>query len=102
MISMLSDNEAACLDVAIELFRRSDAYAANEPRLSRQFARQAYELGHLSPSLRESIAHERIRMIVQNSVQGRVMQALDAVDTVEWRLSGSQCARAERGSKAHP
>ena len=83
MTLVLSDDEAAYLDVAIGLFGQSDAYAVTEPNLSRQFARQAYEMGHLSPRLRELIAHERIRMIVQDSVQGRIMEALDAVTSSE-------------------
>lgn len=79
MVSMLSDNEVSCLDVALDLLQRSDAYAASEPRLSRQYARQAYELAALSPELRESIVQERIRMIVARSGQRRIADALDGV-----------------------
>jgi hypothetical protein len=85
MVPVLSDNEAACLDVAIDLFERSDAYAASEPRLSRQYARQAYQLAALSPMLRESIVQERIRMIIARSGQRRIK---DALATAAWSGGG--------------
>ncbi len=78
MCPVRSDNEAACLQVAIDLLGRSDACAAIEPRLARQYARQAYELGRRSRRLRHSIARERIRMIVQHSDQCRMAEILDA------------------------
>lgn len=79
MSPMRSDDEAACLRVAIDLLNRSDAYAATEPRLARQYARQAYELGRRSRSLRHSIARERIRMIIQHGDQCRIAEISDAV-----------------------
>ena len=94
MTSVLSDNEAACLDVAIGLLGQSDAYVATEPHLSRQYARQAYAMGRLSPRLREAIARERIRMIVQSSGQRCIMQALEAVTSSE----GSRLRRVKNAS----
>jgi len=73
MASALSEHEVACLDVAVSLLRRSDAYAASEPQLSRQYARQAYEMGCLSPRLTALIARVRIQMIVQNCDQHRMV-----------------------------
>jgi ribosomal protein L18 len=81
MASTGSEDGSACLQVAIDLLERSDSYAATEPRLARQYARQAYELGHRSRSLRRLIAQERIRMVVQNSDRCRITQILDDVPT---------------------
>lgn len=78
MASALSEDEAACLDVAVGLLRRSDDYATTEPQLSRQYARQAYEMGRLSPRLSEAIAQIRIQMIVRNSGQSRIFKAMTA------------------------
>ena len=79
MCPVRSDNDAACLQVTIDLLEKSDAYASTEPRLARQYARQAYELGRRSPRLRHSITRERIRMIVQHSDQRRIAENSDAV-----------------------
>ena len=79
MYPIRSDNEVDRLQVAVELLERSDAYALTEPRLARQYARQAYGLGQRSQWLRHSIARERIRMIVQHSNQRRMEKILGAV-----------------------
>lgn len=78
MSPMRSDDEAACLQVAIDLLDRSDAYASTEPRLARQYARQAYEMGRRSRRLRHSIVQERIRMIVRHCDQCRIAENSDA------------------------
>lgn len=77
--SLGSNDDAACLQLAIDLLERSDAYVVTEPRLARQYARQAYGLGQRSQRLRHSIARERIRMIVQDSNQRRMEKLLAAV-----------------------
>lgn len=79
MYPMHPGNEADCLQVAVDLLKRSDAYTATDPRLARQYARQAYALGQRSRWLRHSIARERIRMIVQDSNQRRMKKILGAV-----------------------
>lgn len=88
-----SDDEAACLQTAIDLLERSDAYAVTEPRLARQYARQAYGLGQRSSRLLHSIAQERIRMIVQASDQYRMKTILDAAQLPKG-------ARLRHGKKA--
>lgn len=79
MYPMRPDTEADRLQAAVDLLERSDAYAVTEPRLARQYARQAYALGQRSRWLRHSIARERIRMIVRDSNQRRMDKILDAV-----------------------
>ncbi len=79
MSHMRPDNEADRLRVAVELLERSDIYAVTEPRLARQYARQAYGLGRRSQWLQHSIAQERIRMIVQESNQRRMEKILNSV-----------------------
>ena len=92
MVAMRSDDEAACLQVAIDLLERSDTYAVTEPRLARQYARQAYELGQRSRRLRDSIVQERIRMIVRHSDQCRIAKILDSVPLSE----GSRLRRKKK------
>lgn len=93
MYSGRSDDEAACLSTAIDLLERSDAYAVTEPRLARQYARQAYGLGRRSPRLLHSIAHERIRMVMQQSDRRRMEKILNAVQL-------PKVARLPHGKKA--
>ncbi|MEZ5935076.1 MAG: hypothetical protein R3F54_24725 [Alphaproteobacteria bacterium] len=94
MTSMVSDSEAACLDVAIDLLQRSDAYAAAEPLLSRQYARQAYEMAALSPDLRDEIVQARIEMIVRSSGQRRIADILNDVSSP----SGGRRRRLKKAS----
>ncbi len=79
MASTGTEDDSACLQVAINLLERSDIYAATEARLARQYARQAYELGHRSRNLRRSISQARIRMIVQHSNRCRMAKILDGL-----------------------
>lgn len=72
MAATLSQNDDALLQIAIDLLIRSDTYAEAEPRIARQYARQAYELGQHSQELRRSIANERIWMIVQRCSRRRI------------------------------
>lgn len=56
-------SEADLLDMAIELFERSDSYSESQPFLSRHYALHAYRLGVHSRRLRSLIVSERIGMI---------------------------------------
>ena len=94
-----SIKEAELLNIAVDLFKRSDVSSATQPYLARQYARQAYRLGVHSRRLRRLITQTRVQMILlqerrhdDGDASQRVLQYLDSVsskDTSDHRLRSS-------------
>ncbi|MGI9437759.1 MAG: hypothetical protein ACR2Q4_23510 [Geminicoccaceae bacterium] len=82
-------DEDKLLEIAVDLLERSDRCSPTDAHLSRQYARQAYQLGVHSQQLRRLITEERVRMIA------RRMQSRSA-DLVAKGLASVRVANVNR------